>query len=418
MSTTRTPGQLHKLRKVTNRLVVPVEAPERILVLPWGNVESTRGTFTVNAESAAAIVESFAARQLDLVLDYEHQTLGGKFSAPDGKAPAAGWIKSLESVPGEGIYAHVEWTERGAGHIRSKEYRYLSPVVMVRADDDVAVGLHSVALTNTPAINGMRPIVNKTQTVPNVANGDSWEQVRWWLNLPATATAQEIIMELEKFLAQLRELAGAAASTNYEGIVAALKARLTTGAKLRADICSALSVKPEANDESLVAAVTTLKSTTQSGAAAADKQVEILSTRLKEATDKLAVLEESNVSSAAQGRIEKALSAGKLKPADIADGAKDRDFYLKLSRDAAGWEAFFSRVPATAPADGRVIAHSGGNGAGGAEGGRSGVIAAACREFDENRRMIACSRSQYVNQLLRENKLAELDKSEAEKLPA
>ena len=41
-----------------------------------------------------------------------------------------------------------------AQYLENKEYRYLSPVVNVRKADNKAVGLHSLALTNTPAIEG------------------------------------------------------------------------------------------------------------------------------------------------------------------------------------------------------------------------------------------------------------------------
>ena len=41
-----------------------------------------------------------------------------------------------------------------------KEYRYLSPVVLVRKRDQKATAIHSVALTNTPAIDGMFALVN------------------------------------------------------------------------------------------------------------------------------------------------------------------------------------------------------------------------------------------------------------------
>ena len=44
--------------------------------------------------------------------------------------------------------------------MQNREYWYISPVVMVRKKDNKASQIHSVALTNTPAINGMIPIVN------------------------------------------------------------------------------------------------------------------------------------------------------------------------------------------------------------------------------------------------------------------
>lgn len=101
----------------------------------------------------AGIIRQFKARRLDLVIDYEHQTLS------DVQAPAAGWIKDL--YPGEdALMARVEWTKKGREYIANKEYRYLSPVVLVKKADQHAAVFHSAALTNTPAITGMFAIIN------------------------------------------------------------------------------------------------------------------------------------------------------------------------------------------------------------------------------------------------------------------
>ena len=96
-----------------------------------------------------------AERGVDLVVDYEHQTLTGD------RAPAAGWVKELFAEDGH-IKARVEWTLPAKQYLENKEYRYLSLVITVRKSDNKATGLHSLALTNTPAIAGMTPIVNSS----------------------------------------------------------------------------------------------------------------------------------------------------------------------------------------------------------------------------------------------------------------
>ena len=130
------------------------EVPERIKIIPLGNVKSEKGSFVVSTESFSLIEAKMKERGLDIVIDYEHQTLN------DVQAPAAGWIKSL-ALTEDSIVAEVEWTSKGAEYLKNKEYRYLSPVIGVRKSDGVAVSLHSVALTNTPAIDGMFPLVLK-----------------------------------------------------------------------------------------------------------------------------------------------------------------------------------------------------------------------------------------------------------------
>ncbi|MFO0972767.1 MAG: phage protease [Phycisphaerae bacterium] len=147
------------------------ELPERVLIAPWGTVESTQGRFVVDESAATATVAAFAAHGTDVPIDYEHQTLGGAFGAPNGQAPAAGWIKKLIPVApaaegdgsAAGLWAEVEWTPQAREQLRSRQYRYLSPVALVRRSDGRMIGLHSAALTNKPAIAAMRPIVNRSE---------------------------------------------------------------------------------------------------------------------------------------------------------------------------------------------------------------------------------------------------------------
>jgi phage I-like protein len=145
--------------------------PHQVLIAPWGEVRSTAGSFVVDDEGAKATIAAFEKHANDLPVDYEHQTLGGSYSSPTGQAPAAGWIKRLIAISPDtdaaantdslspGLWALVEWTPTAIEQLRSKQYRYLSPVALVRRSDRRLVGLHSVALTNKPAIVGMRPLV-------------------------------------------------------------------------------------------------------------------------------------------------------------------------------------------------------------------------------------------------------------------
>ncbi len=137
------------------------KVPKRVRIAPWGQVDSTRGRFVVDDESATLTQKAFAEHGTDLPVDYEHQTLGGEFAAPNGQAPAAGWITAIVAEPGVGLFADVRWTDRAKKLLANREYRYLSPVALVRRTDRKLIGLHSVALTNKPAIVGADPIVNR-----------------------------------------------------------------------------------------------------------------------------------------------------------------------------------------------------------------------------------------------------------------
>jgi hypothetical protein len=134
-------------------------APSEIQVIPAGYHTTPKGNFLCDNESAALVLQAFAGKSNDMVIDYEHQTLEGC------QAPAAGWIKSMKGLVNrgtEGIWAvGVEWTDRARQLIANREYRYLSPVFLVRKSDNRVTQLINVALTNQPNIDGMVPLINK-----------------------------------------------------------------------------------------------------------------------------------------------------------------------------------------------------------------------------------------------------------------
>lgn len=218
--------------------------PSLVLVAPWGEVKSAKGTFLVDGESVRLVIEAFRAHGTDIPVDYEHQSLGGEYASPSGQAPAAGWIRALRVVePGEaveepGLFAEVEWTEAARKRLSAKEYRYLSPVVLVRKSDRRMVALHSAALTNKPAIVGMKAIVN-SEALPaeDARDGRSsagslsleTEALRRRLELPADSDSREILIAAEARLASL-----AAESIRREAeerVVEATRAGKLTGAQ-------------------------------------------------------------------------------------------------------------------------------------------------------------------------------------------
>lgn len=218
-------------------------APEWITVLPLGHVTSSKGEFNVDEESLLEMKSLIKQRGVDLVIDYEHQTLKGV------QAPAAGWVKEL-LLKDSGIQARVEWTPQGMEYLKNKEYRYLSPVITVRKPDGKAVGLHSLALTNTPAIEGMPPIVNSQ----NYEGGTQ-------------------SMDLEEFVKQLAKLLGLSEDADPEEIMQALKACVDENKSLKDTnpvpgtekvvankaVCELLGLKSGAPTDSVAAKIMELK---------------------------------------------------------------------------------------------------------------------------------------------------------------
>lgn len=172
--------------------------PSEIQILPYGPVHSMKGDFLVDEAAMAALIQNAVQQVNDFVIDYEHQTL------MDVQAPAAGWIKPISFMDRgpDGLWAKVDWTPKAQEYLGNREYRYFSPVILVRQSDMRAICFHSGALTNKPAVDGMVPIVNKSGTeVPN-EKGDNKLQ-KWYkallckLGLAETATEDEVNMAVE-----------------------------------------------------------------------------------------------------------------------------------------------------------------------------------------------------------------------------
>lgn len=129
-------------------------------LLPFGEFAARDGrpgpgkTWKVTNEQGqkiAAAMNAIAALT-PIVIDYEHQTLT---AAEKGhKAPAAGWIKSVEWHNDTGLFASVDWTSTAKGEIEGKQYLYLSPVITYDEDGNVT-GVALAAMTNYPGLLGM-----------------------------------------------------------------------------------------------------------------------------------------------------------------------------------------------------------------------------------------------------------------------
>ena len=292
-------------------------APEIISVLPLGHVKSAKGEFDVDGESFAAMKAQIAQRGVDLVVDYEHQTLGG------GQAPAAGWVKEL-ILDGGKIKARVEWTPKAREYLENKEYRYLSPVITVRKSDNKAMGLHSIALTNTPAVEHMEAIVNST----NFKGGTS---------------------KMNEFLKQLAALLGLGEDATEEQVAEALKACVAENKSLKEnaqpgqpgkqppeeekvvankEVCELLGLKAGAATADVAAAIMALKSGNIGGVNLVE-QVKSLEAKLADRD--------------AEEAVEMALKAGKITPAQ-REWAKG--YALKNLEDFKG---FVEKAPQVVP---------------------------------------------------------------------
>ena len=281
-------------------------APDQFQVLPFGTVEMEgEGSADVDDEAMNAINAEFARRGNEMVIDYEHQTLTG------AEAPAAGWIRSLINKGAEGLWAVVEWTERARQYLAAKEYRYFSPVFWVRKADRKVVAIETIALTNAPKINNLRPIIAKMTGYGDNAqhikeDAIMWEKLLKLLGLAADAGEDKVVETVEAVKAKNQEL------TQSLEAVTAKNTLLEKGGGIVKVACKevleGLGLKEDATLEGATAAIEALKAP----ATAAQE----LSRQVATLTTEIATMKQEDL-------VGLALKEGKTSPDELDKWARD-----------------------------------------------------------------------------------------------
>jgi phage I-like protein len=156
----------------------------RIQVFPAGVFASNDGrpasldmgyaTWTMDAQAFASMQANVNATTNDIVVDFDHKTVCAYMGQEN---PAAGWVSNaafefIESGEGAGLWATVQWTALGAQALADRTYRYISPVF--RTDESGRpVRLHSIALTNNPAVDSMAAVALSKQSLSYPASAAS-----------------------------------------------------------------------------------------------------------------------------------------------------------------------------------------------------------------------------------------------------
>ena len=285
------------------------QCPEEVKILPVGTVNSEKGDFIVDQESYKEMKAEMQRRGIDIVIDYEHQTL------KDVQAPAGGWVKDLIYTP-EAIIAKVEWTPKAKEYLKNKEYRYLSPVVLTRKSDSKAVVLHSLALTNTPAINGMFAIVNSvdfdTYNTPTGGKKMDLQRIKELLGLPAETPEEDVMNALVKVLEKAKDASDPKPEEDKEVVANSV-------------ILGLLELPADSKTEDVTTKIMALKA----GVSQRDQEMKETLERLKQKEADDAVM--------------MALKAGKITAAQ-KDWAKE--YALK---DRKGFDSFVEKAPAVIP---------------------------------------------------------------------
>jgi len=307
------------------------QAPDWLRVLPLGKVELRDGRPGFEAEVAdlEALVRKFRADGVDLVVDYEHQTLGGE------KAPAAGWIKELE-VRADGLYARIEWTQTARQHIETGEYRYYSPALRINSETRKVEALLHMGLVNYPAIKNLAPLLAakyggtaEPEIFVLAAEGDA--------KAAQEARAKEVGMEISAqkeatvMLEKLKAKLGLKPEASEEEVLALVDNRAQEAVALKnmtADLVKELALPAETTPAQLKGAILALK------------QGQDQLTGLQK---DLAALKDAQAKEQAQQAVTEALKAGKLQPTQ-------KDWALDYAaRDPEGFKAFIDKAPRLVP---------------------------------------------------------------------
>jgi phage I-like protein len=196
---------------------LPSELKDEFQILPYGDHQTIDGTlhFVFTPDDAQEVISVFKARGIEMLNDWEHQSIAHlpgfeQFKAPDGRAPAAGWNGNLEARP-DGLWAtKVRWTPDAIHALKTGSYRYYSPVMAI--EDGHVRAIQSVGLTNEPRI----------QKIPALA-------ARSDLGEFFSSLTRECDMPLKDELVGALALAANASDQDILGAVKTLKDKATTG---------------------------------------------------------------------------------------------------------------------------------------------------------------------------------------------
>ncbi|KGJ20712.1 phage protease [Paracoccus sanguinis] len=173
-------------------------AVSRVQLLPLGTLTpgDRRGPWHV-VDPAAIIAASMPKVARGMPVDLDH--------AIDRKqnAPAAGWIKTLTHDQ-DGIWAEIEWTPMGKARIEGREYRFISPTLIIAQSGNV-LRIDRAGLTNDPALE-MAALCAKEDDMPE--NGD---------------TDAALVTEVLQFLSALRQLLGLPEGASTASMLSAVR---------------------------------------------------------------------------------------------------------------------------------------------------------------------------------------------------
>jgi phage I-like protein len=138
--------------------LTPREPPREFRIFEAGENTALKapGTFLFDDVAAASVMEAFSRQGRGFLnFDYEH---GATLGDGNPKPSAGRWVPEIRD--GELWATQIQWTERAAALIASREYELFSPWFTHEQDAPYRVlTILNCALTNTPALENAMPLI-------------------------------------------------------------------------------------------------------------------------------------------------------------------------------------------------------------------------------------------------------------------
>ena len=143
------------------------KAPDWIEILPGGDVIEGRDgrTFERGPNTNTDILARFK-RFKPLPLDWEH---AAELRAPKGeKAPSAGWLTELRFDEDGSLWARMDWSKSGRADVEGREYRFISPALLLSDDRKTITGISSAGLVGKPNFDMTALNSKQTEGAPSM----------------------------------------------------------------------------------------------------------------------------------------------------------------------------------------------------------------------------------------------------------
>lgn len=187
--------------------------PEWVELVPAGKFQGRDGRSWIN-DQPDQVIANIRSLGRDVALDVNHST---ELKAPKGEeSPAYGWFHTGEfEVRNGAVWARMELNAAGRAAVEGKEYRYLSPALIVDEKTLRVHGVKSVALTNQHNLD--LPALNHDQSSHHQETDMKSFAVKLGLN--ADASESEIIAAIGKLQGDHAIALNAANSPDLEKFV-------------------------------------------------------------------------------------------------------------------------------------------------------------------------------------------------------